>query len=198
MTEAPLFIKGDDCLSAVDRLNIYANMYFFRIRDALKEDFPLLLAELGDDGFHNLVTEYLVAHPPTHFSLRYAGRHLAEFISDENLSNIAHFEWAQIEAFDAADAALLTESDLQKIPAENWPNWVLKLHPSVQLLGHDHQIVWRQGFEVVQLSVPAEEWKLLFAICNGAHFAGLCAQTDAEKMSIHLRNWLILGLLCAP
>lgn len=188
-------IVGDERLSARDRLNIYANMYFYRIHDALKEDFPLLLVELGDEGFHNLITEYLVAHPPTHYSLRYAGEYLAGFIKDDKLSKLARFEWALVTAFDAAEAKLLTESDLQKIPAEKWPGLVLKLHPSVQLLEHDHQVVWRQGLDVVHLQAPQEEWQLLNAIRHGDDFAALCTQSSAEKIAMHLRHWIANGLL---
>ena len=37
-------IAGDDRLSAEERVDIYANMYFYRILDVLKEDFPATLA----------------------------------------------------------------------------------------------------------------------------------------------------------
>jgi len=33
-------VLGDDRLSAEDRVDIYANMYFYRLLDVLKEDFP--------------------------------------------------------------------------------------------------------------------------------------------------------------
>ncbi|MGH7820183.1 MAG: HvfC/BufC family peptide modification chaperone, partial [Candidatus Binatia bacterium] len=49
-------IAGDERLSSIARLDVYANMYFYRILDVLKEDFPALLAVIGDTRFHNLVT----------------------------------------------------------------------------------------------------------------------------------------------
>src|SRR5580700_12173890 len=75
-------VLGDDRLSAEARVDIYANMYFYRIRDALKEDFPATLAVLGDDNFHNLVTGYLIEYPPTEPSLYYCGQHLAAYLRD--------------------------------------------------------------------------------------------------------------------
>src|SRR5208283_4803243 len=48
-------VLGDERLSAEARVDIYANMYFYRLLDALKEDFPATLTVLGDDNFHNLV-----------------------------------------------------------------------------------------------------------------------------------------------
>ena len=62
-------VLGDERLSAEARVDIYANMYFYRMRDALKEDFPATLAVLGDDNFHNLVTGYLLEYPPTEPSM---------------------------------------------------------------------------------------------------------------------------------
>lgn len=155
----------------------------------------MLLEKLGEEGFHNLVTEYLVAHPPTHFSLRYAGEHLPNFLRDDKLANLARFEWALVTAFDAADAPLLTESDLQKIPAEEWPDLVLKLHPSVQLLKHDHQVVWRQGLKVVHRIADDVEWGLLSKIRSGREFVALCEGTPPEVILNCLRTWISQGLL---
>lgn len=195
ITEAPSFIDGDEDLPAVDRVNIYANMYFFRILDSLKEDFPSIVEALGDDGFHDLIVHYLQAYPPTHYSLRYAGQHFAEFIEDEKLSNLARFEWAQLEAFDAADAAPLTAADLQRIPADQWPALVLKLHPSVQLVDHDHQLVWRQGLDVVHRVADDVEWRLMTQIRSGHEFAVLCENAAPETILNYLQTWISQGLL---
>src|SRR5437867_1500066 len=37
-------VRADERLSAIERLDIYADMYFYRIRDALKEDFAAVAA----------------------------------------------------------------------------------------------------------------------------------------------------------
>lgn len=196
ITEAPLFIDGDAELPAVERVNIYANMYFFRILDSLKEDFPSIVEALGDDGFHDLITEYLQAYPPTHYSLRYAGQHLAKFLNDRhNLANLAEFEWAQLEAFDAADAPVLTEDDLKKIPAEEWPSLVLRLHPSVHLVAHEHQIVWRQGLDVVHRIVDEVEWRMFLQVRSGCEFAVLCEEMTPETILNYLHTWISQGLL---
>src|SRR6202046_37111 len=84
-------VLGDDRLSAEARVDIYANMYFYRILDVLKEDFPATLAVLGDDNFHNLVTGYLLEYPPTEPSLYYCGQHLAAYLRDHPLREGAPF-----------------------------------------------------------------------------------------------------------
>ena len=128
-------------MSATERLDVYANMYFFRILDVLKEDFPALLALLGADAFHNLITDYLLAHPSRHWSLRWVGERLPEFLSRHelgrdapHLADVATLEWALHDAFDAADAHPLTAQDLASVAPEAWPALQLALDPSVRLL----------------------------------------------------------------
>src|SRR5712671_3628868 len=76
----PTLIAGDDRMTAVARVEIYANGYFYRLLDVLKEDFPATLRVLGDDNFHNLATGYLREYPPTEPSVMYCGRYLAAFL----------------------------------------------------------------------------------------------------------------------
>ena len=41
-------VHGDERLSAFERVDIYANAYFYRLLECLGEDFPATLAVLGD------------------------------------------------------------------------------------------------------------------------------------------------------
>lgn len=128
-------------LDAVARLEIYANMYFYRLLDVLKDDYPATLAVVGETGFYNLITDYLLRHPPSHFSVRYAGRWLPEFLQEHRLrddapaaADLAAFERALGDAVDAADAPQLDPAYLQRVPPEQWADLRLRLHPSVRLL----------------------------------------------------------------
>ena len=134
-------VNGDTVLSPVRRLDIYANMYFFRLLDAVKEDFPAVLAVLGADAFHNLITDYLLQHPPSHPSLREAGRQLPTFVRRHPalerypfLADLGAFEWSLVEAFDARDAPAIESTALAGVAAEDWPALRLSLAPSLQLL----------------------------------------------------------------
>jgi hypothetical protein len=60
---AALIAAGGN-LSALERLTIYANAYFYRLHDILTEDYPCVYATLGCAYFHCLVTRYLVEYPP--------------------------------------------------------------------------------------------------------------------------------------
>jgi hypothetical protein len=152
--QADALVREDARLSAVERLDIYADMYFYRIRDCLMEDFGAICAVIGEDAFHNLITDYLLVHPSTHFSLRNVGRHLPAFVRSHtfgtqwpHLADLAALEWTILEAFDAPDAEPLDAAALAAVPQERWPDLRFTLTPSLHLLdvGWAVDEMWRQA-----------------------------------------------------
>jgi hypothetical protein len=57
-------VRGDQRLSAIERVNIYADAYFYRLLDCLYEEFPATFAVVGSDNFAALVRDYLLTCPP--------------------------------------------------------------------------------------------------------------------------------------
>jgi len=134
-------IESDDRLSAVERLDIYANAYFYRILDCLKEDFPATLATLGGDNFHNLVTGYLIEYPPTEPSISYAGRHLTEFLRHHPMrerwpfiDDLARLERRLIEVFHAAEAEPLNAEAMRAVAPDDWPALAMRTHPALAIV----------------------------------------------------------------
>ncbi|MDX9732541.1 MAG: DUF692 family protein [Thermoanaerobaculia bacterium] len=126
--EVAALFAGDERMPAVDRLELYAGMYFYRLRDSLAEDFARTAAALGEARWHNLVTDYLLAHPPTSWSLRWAGEALPAFLRGHAygverpwLADVAALEQARNEAFQALDATPLRPEELAAVPPEAWP-----------------------------------------------------------------------------
>jgi hypothetical protein len=135
------WIDGDARLDPLGRVDIYANMYFFRLHDILAEDFAKTAAILGHARFHNLVTDYLLAHPSTSPSLRWLGRALPAFLGSHPYGtefpwtpDMAALEWARNEAFQAADAPALGAADLGAFPPESWGDLVFTPAPHVSVL----------------------------------------------------------------
>ena len=60
---------------------IYQTMYFWRLHEVLREDFPKLGEALGDGAFEDLARAYLAAHPSEHPSVRHLGRQLPGFLA---------------------------------------------------------------------------------------------------------------------
>jgi len=128
-------------VSADVRLKIYADAYRLRLADALATNYPALHVLLGDDAFAELGAQYLDAQPSQHFSIRYFGHRLTEFVATQTpyaqqpvLADLANFEWVLRDVFDAADAPTLTPEHLATHAPELWPQLRFKLHPTVRRL----------------------------------------------------------------
>jgi hypothetical protein len=106
------FVAGDARRSSLGRLDVYGNMYFFRLLEILKADHPAVAAALGDDRFHNLATDYLQAHPSTEPSVRHVSQHLPDQL-DGWLRELALLEQARLDCFDAPDEEVLALGDLE-------------------------------------------------------------------------------------
>jgi hypothetical protein len=155
-------IAGDARASAVDRLDVYANMYFYRIRDTLRDYFPATAAVLDEAGFHNLITDYLLAHPSRHPSLREVGRWLPEFVATHGLAaarpwlgQLAALEWARLDVFDRADQPPLTRERLATLAAEAFTTLALPLVAAHELVEGPHAV--EEIWAAVQTSQPVPE-----------------------------------------
>ena len=115
------FIKPNDRLSSFERLEIYNRQYWFRLVDNVYEDFPGLLAILGQKKFSLLARAYLAKYPSRSFTLRNLGRNLPRFLEEEPkwghphetmALDMARFEWAQVVAFDGPAEPPIAIDDL--------------------------------------------------------------------------------------
>ena len=111
------FVKPNDRLTAVERLEIYARSYWFRVLDCLYEDFPGLIAVVGEKKFMKIATDFLAQFPSESFTMRNLGSRLPAYI--EGLPGLpaiapdmARFEWAQVLAFDGPSLPALTQDDV--------------------------------------------------------------------------------------
>jgi len=132
-------------VSVDQRLAVYGNAYGYRLIDALSENYPSVHTLLGDEDFYKMTYAYMEAYPSHHFSLRYFGHELEEFLKTyipevPVLTEMARFEWALRKVFDAEDVAIITMDDLQEIPVEHWGGLQFNFHPSVSRLDLDWNI----------------------------------------------------------
>jgi hypothetical protein len=147
-------VVGDARLSAVDRLDVYATMYFVRIHDVLAEELSRTAAALGGEAFHGLVTDYLQACRPNHPSLREAGARLPAYLATHPcaaerpwLAELARLERARLEVFDGPDAAPASLAALRAVPPDRFGALRVRLIPSHRLLDNRFAIAeaWRAG-----------------------------------------------------
>ena len=197
-------VAGSAALSADDRIDVYASMYLWRLRDLLADDFPKVAAILGPDGFTDLVRRYLGTYPSTHPSARWVGSRLADFLAAFPLwapwlTDLARLEWTRLDAFDAADAEPVRAADLAAVAPEDWPDLAFEPVPSLRVLESRWPIhetwgdpaawagpdaspgsrpttvrVWRRGWQVLHAAVDVTEAGALADLRVGASFGGIC------------------------
>ena len=194
-------VRSTPELGGEDRLAIYAEMYFARLRDVLAEDFEKTAAALGPEGFTAVARAYLGEHPSEHPSVRHVGRHLPAFLASQPppatpgwLPDLARLEWARIEVFDAPDARPIGMADLLALPEAEWPQARLHAIPALEVVASDwplHRIwdgsrpdrtptvlrVWRQDGGVYHCAMDATERVALAALREGRSFGEICEAT---------------------
>ncbi len=208
-------VVGDHRLPATRRLDIYAEMYFYRILDVLREEFPRVVAAVGDVAFHDFVTDYLLAHRPSHPSLREAGAHLAAYLAGHALgldrpwlAELASLERAHRELFDGQDVPSLSLEMLRGLPADGFVSLAVQLspthtvfnfafalstiwgsgrppHPREPEARSESLLVWRQDFEVRHREVDGAEEAAMLAEAAGGATMAELCQTMIEQDPQH-------------
>ena len=135
------------------RFAIYADAYRGRLIAALRDNYPVLAAVLGDDDFGELGAAYLQAHPSSQPSIRWFGDALHSYVSRQPehlphpaLADLIRLEWALGHAFDAADVPPAALQALAACAPEHWPALQFSLHPSVTVLALEWAVepLWHQ------------------------------------------------------
>ncbi|MSP24844.1 MAG: DUF2063 domain-containing protein [Myxococcales bacterium] len=210
-------VSGNERLSPHEQAEIYRDQFWLRHRDSLYEDFPALSYLLGADSFEALVRAYLLACPPDSWTLRDLGLRLGSFAASYDAFSpemagpareLAAFELAFIRAFDAAEVTPLDVGRVAMVPATEWPNMRLGIHPHVELFALEfpvHEVraavregqtperqlaasltfvaVWRAADRVVyHRPLAAGEYALLSSLRVGTPLGAACGSV-AEKLT---------------
>ncbi|MDP3235202.1 MAG: DNA-binding domain-containing protein [Myxococcales bacterium] len=193
-------------LSPDERVNVYAEMYWLRLRDVLRDEFEQVHAVLGDENFDVLAAKYVKAHPSTHFSLNWLGQHLPAFLKAHPVDGapwlwaLAELEWARSQSFIAADSPVATAESLGLVTPETAESVRFTLTPSVRVLCHDVDVrplfraiadgqPWRQ--------VPVEAARTALVVFRQGFTVFHDAVSDAEATALELAmNGATLPELC--
>ncbi len=192
-------------------LGVYRHAYSARLVEVLGVDFPGLKALAGEAEFEALARAYIASHPSRGFSVRTVAAALPAFLSATSpfaerpaLSDMAAFEAAMADAFDAADGEPARLEQMGSVPAPAWPTLTFVFHPSLSRLRLRTQapavwaawnggeipaepapspgdwLVWRQGLEVKFRPLESDESAALGSAMAGEEFAAIC-ETLAEQ-----------------
>lgn len=216
-------IASSDELSNKMRLAIYGNAYYARLIESLEHDYEALHTILGDEEFSRLCRQYIDAHPSRFPSLRWFGQLMSQFLETREpyvahpyLSELALFEWTFIEAFDAEDAPVATDTDAAQVPADRWPDLRIQLHASVHWFPYqwnilpvwkaatgeddipefihlgqtEYCVVWRDKLRTQYRSMAPEEVEVMRGVKENDNFARLCerlTELDIDPAQVPLR-----------
>lgn len=201
---------GTNAFSAVERVEVYARAYFHRLLDVLREQFPVILAHLDADAFHNLVTDYLLAHPSRSPNLHHLGDDFPDFLARHTetrerpyLADFASVELALGRAIEARDGNPVQAPQLAAVSPTRWPALEFSLVPSALVLDTRFDLapahravregvplpepvpggptlVWRRGFVPCFRQTPEQEAAALGLLAEGTSFAALAAHFEAR------------------
>ena len=203
-------LESEKC-SAADRLRIYSTAYYLRILETMKQNYSTLLDKMGEAEFATLVGDYILAHPPSHYSLNYVDQFFVEFIEDPELSDIALFEKIELECFFSKDTESLSLSDLEAIPQEEWMGLELRLIPSCGLVEFQreedkHLLFFRPELDVEYRSIDETQAELLEQLQASPRFDLLCEKAaeiagpdEAVRLvGKYLMTWVNDGIFEKP
>jgi hypothetical protein len=193
-------VVGTERVPVAARLGIYHHAYRARLVEALCANYPASARLLGAEKFAQLGAAYIDAHDSQSFSVRHYGHALASLVKTPFLADLAKWEWAIAEVFDAADATPVKVATLAKIAPESWSELRFEFHPStrrVSLTSNAAQVwkalsadleppapqadveratwlLWRQDLRTLYRSLSALEAQMIDGAIADRTFGELC------------------------
>jgi Putative DNA-binding domain len=221
-------IVGDERNPVPRRLGVYSAAYVGRLVDVLGETFPAVHLALGPKLFRRCSGDFVQRHPSRFRSARAYGEELAPWLAAhlrgpraQGLADLARFEWAVADAFDAANAVALAPGSLAGIDPADWPRLQFTFSPTLQRLNvtsnavawwkfacaaqprpsrwrptcTQHWLVWRQDLAVCYRRLSQTETQALDAARAGSCFGELCARLSSNQAARLLHDWFTAGLI---
>lgn len=195
----------------IERLSVYAEGYFLRLKEVLEQDFPRAKDALGK-RFHPLVVAYLKEHPSRFRSLSEVGRRLPVFLSHHSyppgLCELARFEWEFHEA-------LFRPSVVSSVGKTVTTKTKVRFHPQYHLFKTEWNIVYastkrlrkthrrfyligRMAGKIVVEPIPAficyqggRRFQSLVAFCRRV----ILPTSERREVSRVFTRWSKLGIL---
>lgn len=145
--------------TSTERMQIYANAYYARLVECLREEFPALAHTLGEETFDGFAFHYLQEHPSQSYTLAHLGKNFPRYLTETRpedletpssgptwvdfLIDVATVERLYSEVFDGPGVEgkpILLQEDLAKIPTEVWPEARLVPVPCLQLVALQYPV----------------------------------------------------------
>lgn len=120
-------------------MHVYEHAYGARMAEVLEGDYEKVRQALGSEAFAEMAAAYLTARPSDHPNARYFGRALPAFLQaaipwSETpwLAELARFEWAMGEVFQALDPPRLSVEAMAVVHPQDWPRLCFQMAPDAR------------------------------------------------------------------
>ena len=167
--------------TSIERLEVYANAYYARLLECLRDEFPALLHAVGEEVFDGLAFGYLQSYPSRSYTLSELSRRFAEYLEETRpeeegdadgapswpdfMIDLARLERCYSEVFDGPGAErlkLLGADELREISPDAWVRARLLVVPCLRLLSvrfpvHEYATAVREKQEP-DLPDPEPTW----------------------------------------
>ncbi len=229
-SDLPAMITETTDLNKKQRISLYADGYVARLVEALSANYPQLKQFVGDKNFSLIARKFIKQFPSNNYLIRRFGDSLALFlITDPRyakrpiLAELARFEWASGDTFDAKNAPIFNVEDLRNIPPQKWGELKFYFHPTVKLDYFSYNIIqvwdalldskikrasklktvqavlfWRHKLDMLYRPLSSIESYALASALNGETFAvlceGLCQWIPEDKVGIKAASILMQWL----
>jgi hypothetical protein len=195
-------------LSRDDRLDIYANAYFYRLLESLAADFKTVQRTVGEEKFHDLVAHYLMRYPSNSPNIGDLGEAFPEFIKGYPLSeqfpflqDLAALERAIMECLYTHHLPALDVSSIQTKSEDDWATARFVLDPAIRLMSVQWPVdsLWKRREHPKPLVLPrardlASRYLLLFRDDNWVRVSAINVYSWT---ALHmLRSGMPLGAVC--
>ena len=198
-------------LSSLERLGIYAHMYYARLVEVMEAEYPTVRQLLGPTAFADACRRYVAKNPSRSRLLNGLSAGFPDFLAKTlTRSNrhglavdIARIERAMEDAFDAPDTTPLSAAEFAAVgertrlrvnpslvmlelryPANGFMNAMRRgERPRVPRPRTTNVIVFRRGFQVMRREQEPEQFRLLQALVAGKPLAAAVRASLARNAS---------------
>jgi hypothetical protein len=224
----PVYVSNAPPLSPAARVAIYRHAYVSRLTGALRSTFVKLHQVLGDEVFDAAAAAFIAEHPSTTRSIRWFGSQFAAFLqrrapfdAQPILAELALFEWALTEVFDAGDRPAHGREIFQQTPPQGWGELRFAFHPAVRTLSLRwntvavwqaldkraaapapqaspdavHWLLWRRELQNFFRSIDSTEITALTGAMDGLSFAQIEGDQIPLRAAALLAAWADSGIL---
>jgi hypothetical protein len=129
-------------LTSVERLEIYAHMYYARLIEVMEAEYATLRQLLGPHAFAAACRQFVAKYPSRTRTLGSLSARFPDFLaktlprSNRNglAVDVARIERAMEDVFDAPRAEPMTASGFAELGARDWDGVTLRVTPALRLL----------------------------------------------------------------